>query len=43
MRYTVLLHRYSTGVYEAVAPAAPSCKGQGANRSEALKQLRMML
>ena len=43
MRYTVLLHRYSAGVYEAVAPAAPGCKGRGANRTEALKQLRMML
>jgi len=43
MQYTVLLHRYSTGVYEAVIPAVPGCAGKGKTRSEALNQLKNTL
>ncbi len=39
MQYTVLLHRYSDGNYEAVAPAVPGCTGKGSTRDEALTQL----
>ncbi|HHC24516.1 MAG TPA: type II toxin-antitoxin system HicB family antitoxin [Desulfobacterales bacterium] len=40
MRYTVLLHHYLTGTYEAVVPAVPGCIGKGNTRDEALGQLR---
>ncbi len=43
MRYTVLLHHYPTGIYEAFAPAVPACVGKGKTRSEALAQLRNIL
>ncbi|RLC20795.1 MAG: hypothetical protein DRI57_03975 [Deltaproteobacteria bacterium] len=39
MQYTVLLHSYSNGNYEAVAPAVPGCTGKGNTRDEALAQL----
>jgi len=40
MQYTVLLHRYSDGNYEAVAPAVPGFTGKGNTRDESLIQLR---
>ena len=43
MRYAVLLHRYSTGVYEAVVPAVPGCTGKGKTQREALSQLKSIL
>ncbi len=43
MRYTVLLHRYSTEIYEAFAPAVPACVGKGKTRTQALAQLRSIL
>ena len=43
MRYTVLLHRYSTGVYEAIVPAVPGCAGKGKTQREALNQLKNIL
>jgi len=43
MRYTVLLHSYPTGGYEAVVPAVPGCMGKGDTRDEALSRLRRAL
>lgn len=40
MQYTVLVRQRSQGNYEAVAPAAPTCKGRGRSRDEALYQLK---
>ncbi len=42
MQYTVLLHSYPTGNYEAFAPV-PACVGKGRTRTEALAQLKNML
>lgn len=43
MRYTVLLRRRPVGMYVAVAPAAPGCKGEGRTRDEALSRLKAAL
>lgn len=43
MRYTVLLHAHSGGIYEAFAPAVPGCTGKGNTRAEALTQLKNTL
>ncbi len=43
MRYTVLLHCHSSGIYEALAPAVPGCTGTGNTRNEALAHLESAL
>ncbi len=43
MQYTVMIHRQPPGRYIAQAPAAPTCRGEGRTRHEALRQLKMAI
>lgn len=43
MQYTVMMHRQPPGRYVAQAPAAPTCRGEGRTRNEALRQLKIAI
>ncbi|MGH7562884.1 MAG: type II toxin-antitoxin system HicB family antitoxin [Gemmatimonadota bacterium] len=40
MKYRVLIERDEDGVFVAEVPALPGCVSQGANREEALRNVR---